>query len=348
MAVTLADVARRAGTSTAVVSYVMNNGPRPVAAATRDRVLAAAAELDYRPNRIARALRARTSGVVGLVLAGASNPYYAALGRHIEQELETRGKLTLFGNAAFAPDRQQQLIERFLAAQVDGLVIVSADGGHDVAARAAAAKVPAVYVHHRPAEARTPLVAADNATAVRSAVEHLRRHGHQHIAFLAGPDDAGPVGERRRAWHEALTSRPGPAPDAADEQAPVLLRSADEQAPVLLRCDYSRASAAALVHRLAAEDRLPRALIIATDEQAIGILAGASAIGLRIPEQLAVISLDGTPESAYTAPALSATRQPLEAMAHHAVNLLFVPTAEPFLPHAPLIPRRSCGCVPTG
>ncbi|WP_051852235.1 LacI family DNA-binding transcriptional regulator [Streptomyces aureocirculatus] len=321
-AATLTDVARRAGSSTAVVSYVMNNGPRPVAAATRERVLAAAAELNYRPNRVARALRSRTTGVVGLVLADASNPYFGALARHIEQALGARDKLTLTGNADYSMDRQRHLVERFLAAQVDGLVIVSADGGADVAAEAEAAGVPAVYVHHRPEPGRAPVVGADDDAAVRAAVAHLRAHGHRRIAFLAGPDDAGPVGRRHAAWEAA----------------------ADTTGDMLLRCAYSRAAADELTRRLVARDAMPSALITATDEQAIGVLAGACATGLPVPGRLAVISLDGTPDSAHTAPALTVTEQPLRAMAQQAVDLLIDGAAPRPLPEAALILRRSCGC----
>ncbi|MFI7708435.1 LacI family DNA-binding transcriptional regulator [Nonomuraea sp. NPDC049480] len=320
---TLADVARRAGTSTAVVSYVINNGPRPVAAATRERVLAAAAELGYRPNRIARALRSRTTGVVGLVLADASNPYFGALARHIEQALERRDRLTLIGNAGYSADRQRHLIDRFLAAQVDGLVIVSADEGRDEADRPETMNVPAVYVHHGPVGGHAPVVAADNDAAVREAVAHLREHGHEHITFLAGPDDAGPVGLRRAAWQTAV---------AGGAEA------------VLLRCDYSRAAADALIRRLAAEGALPRALITATDEQAIGVLSGAWACGFPAPDGIAVISLDGTPDSAHTAPALTATRQPLRAMAEQAVDLLLGQASRTLTARAPLVIRRSCGC----
>lgn len=325
MAVTLADVARRSGTSTAVVSYVMNNGPRPVAPATREKVLKAAAELGYRPNRIARALRSRTSGVVGLVLADSSNPYFAALARHVEQALERHDKLTLIGNAGYAPDRQQHLVDRFLAAQVDGLVVVSGDGGCDVAAEAQAEGVPSVYVHNAPVGARAPVVAADNDVAVHAAVTHLREtHGLREIAFLAGPRDAGPVGQRRDAWRRSVAGL--------------------EHEPQLLRCDYARASAAHLVTHLVADGNLPRALVVATDEQAIGVLAAAFAAGVRVPENLAVISLDGAPESAYTAPALTVTRQPLQAMAEHAVDLLLGRAAGPNTPRADLVTRGSCGC----
>ncbi|MES9543642.1 substrate-binding domain-containing protein [Actinomadura sp. NPDC000600] len=319
---TLADVARAAGTSTAVVSYVLNNGPRPVAPATRERVLAAAADLEYRPNRIARALRSRTSGVVGLVLADASNPYFAALGRHIEDLLGQREKLSLTGNAGYSPERQEHLVDRFLAAQVDGLVIVSADGGPDAAVHARRAGVRAVYVHHGPQEPQAPVVRADNTAAVHEAVEHLRSHGHTEIAFLAGPDDAGPVGERRAAWERA----------GAGTAAP------------LLRSEYTRAAAAALVQRLIGDGALPAALVCATDEQAIGVLAAAHAAGRRVPGDLAVVSLDGTPDTAYTAPALTVTEQPLQAMAHQAVSLLLDDRATTRPLRAALIIRRSCGC----
>ncbi|MFI1566771.1 LacI family DNA-binding transcriptional regulator [Streptomyces sp. NPDC020490] len=317
-------MARAAGTSTAVVSYVMNNGPRPVAAATRERVLAAAAELNYRPNRIARALRSRTTGVVGLILADASNPYFGALARHIEQTLDEHEKLTLIGNAGYSAYRQEHLVDRFLAAQVDGLVIVSADGGTDVGAQARQAGVPTVYVHNQPVGGQGPAVTADNDAAVRQAVDHLRGHGHTRIAFLAGPQDAGPVGRRRAVWEEAVAGT-----DA-----------------LLLRCEYARAAAAALTGRLIGEGAMPHALITATDEQAIGVLAAARAHGLPAPDRLAVISLDGTPDSAYTAPALTVTEQPLRAMAQHAVALLLDSASPQLPPPAPLILRQSCGCSP--
>ncbi|AZM47155.1 LacI family transcriptional regulator [Streptomyces sp. WAC 06738] len=324
---TLADVARTAGTSTAVVSYVMNNGPRPVAPDTRGRVLAAAAELGYRPNRIARALRSRTTGVVGLILADASNPYFGALARHVEQALELHEKLTLIGNAGYSPDRQKHLSERFLTAQVDGLVIVSADGGADVAAEAQRAGVPAVYVHNQPEGVEVAAVTADDDAAVRQAVAHLRAHGHADIAFLAGPQDAGPVGRRRAVWEAAVAGAGG-------------------SRPLLLRCAYSRAAAADLTGRLIGEGTMPAALVTATDEQAIGVLAGARAHGVPVPERLAVVSLDGTPDAAYTAPALTATEQPLRTMAQRAVDLLLNGTTEEPPATATLVPRLSCGCGP--
>jgi hypothetical protein len=89
--VTAAEVARRAGTSVAVVSYVMNDGPRPIAAETRDRVRRAALELGYRPNRLAGALRTGRSGFIGLVVPNTANPYFGALARAIERAADEAG-----------------------------------------------------------------------------------------------------------------------------------------------------------------------------------------------------------------------------------------------------------------
>ncbi|WP_020672883.1 LacI family DNA-binding transcriptional regulator [Amycolatopsis nigrescens] len=320
MATTMAEVARRAGTSVAVVSYVLNDGPRPVAAETRARVLKAAEDLGYRRNRIAAALRSGSSGLVGVVLPDAVNPYFAALGRELEKALTAVGKLTVVANSAFDPARQSDAVEGFLAAQVDGVIVVSAGGDEDPVARARAADTPAVYLHHRPPGSAAVLVAPDNAAATVMAVEHLRSHGHERIAFLAGPDDHGPVGRRLAGWRAAATGG------------------------ALLRSEFTRAAAARLTAGLIAENELPRALVVATDEQAIGVLAAACAAGVGVPGELALVGCDGTPDAEFTAPSLTVTAQPLSTMAGHAVRrLLGAPPEEERLV-AELVRRRSCGC----
>lgn len=321
MATTMAEVARRAGTSVAVVSYVLNNGPRPVAEQTRTRVLAAATELGYRHNRVAAALRSGSSGLIGLVLPDTVNPYFAALGRELETALTEAGKLTVIANSGYDPVRQDAAVEGFLGARVDGIVVVAAGGRRDPGGVVRAAGTPAVYVHHRPRGSSCALIAADNTHAVRTAAEHLRGHGYRRIAFLAGPHNDGPVGRRLAAW-----------------------RASDVDGPVL-RSEFTRGSAAELITGLHAERTLPRALVAGTDEQAIGVLAAASAAGIDVPGELALISCDGTPDAAFTAPALSATEQPLARMAQDAVGELLGTPGKRRTPRAELVARRSCGCT---
>lgn len=321
MAVTMADVARHAGTSIAVVSYVVNGGPRPVAAPTRERVLAAAAELGYRHNRVAAALRSGSSGLVGVVLPDTVNPYFAALGRRLEEALTAAGKLMVAANSGYDGQRQAVAIDALLGAQVDGLIVVSAPGAGDPAGLTAGTGTPLVHVHHRPPGSATTLVAADNEFGVAAAVTHLRGHGHERIDFLAGPTDEGPVGERVAAWR--ATGVPGD----------------------LLRSEYSRTNAARLV---AALDTPPRALIVATDEQAVGVLAACAAADIPVPGRLALISCDGSPETAFTVPPLTVVEQPLAEMAHRAVlHLLGEPVPDDSAA-ATLTVRRSCGCPHPG
>ena len=99
--VTRDDVARLAGTSTAVVSYVINNGPRPVAPATRERVLAAIKELGYRPDRVAQAMASRRTDLIGLIVPDARQPFFAEMAHAVEQAAAERGKMVLVGNSDY-------------------------------------------------------------------------------------------------------------------------------------------------------------------------------------------------------------------------------------------------------
>ncbi|HEX2326479.1 MAG TPA: LacI family DNA-binding transcriptional regulator, partial [Chloroflexota bacterium] len=127
MAVTRDDVARAAGVSVATVSYVLNGGPRPVSEERRRRVLEAVASLDYRPNAIARSLRARRTRILGLVLPDSANPYFAALSHAIEEAATERGYQVIIANAAERPEREAGHIEALLRLQVDGLFWIPAD-----------------------------------------------------------------------------------------------------------------------------------------------------------------------------------------------------------------------------
>lgn len=313
MAVTARDVAARAKTSTAVVSYVLNNGPRPVAAATRLRVLEAVKELGYLPNGIAKALRTSRTGLVGVAFPDAMSPYFSALAKDIESELQKAGKLTLFSNSETENSREEDVIAAFRSVQVDGIISVSSE-------YITTSDVDVVYVFNAPLGI-DPTVSADDDVAVRTAYEHLVSHGHSDIGFIAGLRDTGPVGVRAAAWRA--------------------LRGGDVEP---FRSAYSFESAWALASELMAAASLPGAVIVATDEQAIGVLAAAHERGVRIPDDLAVISMDGSPITRFTAPALTVMEQPTRPMAQAAVqSLLGDAHADMIL--ARLVIRRSCGCA---
>jgi len=147
--VTRADVARRAGTSTAVVSYVVNDGPRPVAAETRQRVLDAIAELGYRPNRVAQALRGQRSRVLGLIVPDISNPFYAELARVIENSADLLGYTLVLGNSEQDAQRELRYVRTFLDRQVDGLFLISGSSSEELMTLSSEVAIPFVLLDRR-------------------------------------------------------------------------------------------------------------------------------------------------------------------------------------------------------
>lgn len=124
---TRADVAQEAGTSVAVVSYVVNNGPRPVAPATRERVLAAIKKTGYRPNNVARALASGTTKTYGLVVPNIDNAFIASLAHELQQEALANDMVMLLGDAGDDRKRELQLINNLLSQQINGIIYVSVD-----------------------------------------------------------------------------------------------------------------------------------------------------------------------------------------------------------------------------
>lgn len=321
MAVTYADVAKMAGTSTAVVSYVFNDGPRGVAPGTRERVLAAAAALGYRPNRLAEALRTGASGFVGVLAPDSSIPFFAELTRALVAELGRRKLFALVSHAGLSGLTELEAIDTLLSAQVDGLIVTAFWEEDHSALRP---DVPLVYVHHRPPGSAGTLIPSDNTHAVALAIEHFRtEHSISSPAFWSGPTDHGPLGERARSWAGIVGSN-----------------------GLLIRSEHDSSAAESEFQRMAAQGDIPRGIIVATDQQAFGILAAAYQEGIRIPEDLAIISLDGSQQSAFTAPSLTVVQQPLEKIASRAVDTLFGKKPSGISPEGHLIIRHSCGCDP--
>jgi LacI family transcriptional regulator len=330
---TLVDVATRAGVSTAVVSYVVNNGPRPGAPATRRRVEAAIADLGYRPNRVARTLVSQRSGTIGLIVPNTTSAFFTDLVQAVEREAFERGLLTFVGNAQLDLQHEQAYTEAFVSAGVDAVIVASTDVAHPLAHplthTGALDGERVVWIHRRPVGARGPLVRGDDRRGGQLATRHLLALGHRTVHCLAGLERSGPVADRVQGWADALGATGEPEPT--------------------LRSAYHRAEAARVVGPWLATLQAPAALFVATDEQAIGVLAAAYEAGVRVPHDLAVVSFDGTAAGAFTAPSLTSVALPMPAIAAAAVGMcLQVARGETAGPDEVVVPvelvvRRSCG-----
>ncbi|MEU0566995.1 LacI family DNA-binding transcriptional regulator [Nonomuraea sp. NPDC005983] len=319
-------MARLAGVSTAVVSYVLNEGPRPVAEATRRRVLDAVAELGYRPSALAKALRSQRTNLLGLVVPDCANPFFATLTKDVERAAFAAGLLTLVGNAAFDETTELAYLRAFLELDVAAVVLIDAVGTPPVRELLAGHAGRVVMLHRSLPGVRGISVVSDNRHGGRLAALHLLGHGHRAVACLTGPDRLAPVRERERGWQEALEEA-GPAACGP-----------------LVRCDYSRDAAAEATLRLLDQAEPPTAIFATTDELALGALAAASSRGVPVPDRLAVVGMDGIPEAAHSHPPLTTVAQDVAGLAEQAVRAAAGRLHEPVTLPVTLIPRRTCGC----
>lgn len=328
--VTRSDVARYAGVSTAVVSYVLNSGPRPVAEATAARVREAMDILQYRPNLSARTLRAGTSQAIGLVVADSLNPYFNELTRALERAAAARGHRLLVVDSEGSHEAEVDLVEELLDRQVGGLILISASLRHDPIAGVRSFGIPVVLLDcPGPVHGRMTVGPAAQEAGV-SLVRHLiGTHGYTDVGLVIGSGGGfGSPDPRERGWESALLAegiRLGP----------------------VQRVDWSREGGYE-AGRQFLNTTLPRAIFASSDAQALGLLLALHEAGVRIPEEVAVVSFDGTAESEFCWPPLTVAKQPAHQMARIAIGLVEQPEANPAHHVFPteLIVRSSCGCPP--
>jgi LacI family transcriptional regulator len=314
--VTRNDVAQYAGVSTAVVSYVVNDGPRPVASDTRERVLEAIRALGYRPNATARALRTGLTRTLGLITPDGGNPLFAELAKAIDKAAAERGYVVLQTSADGDAEIERAKVAELLARRVSGLLLVASSVQHELP------EVPVVAINRELAGISS--VRPDYREGARRGVEHLMGHGHRRIGLIVGGPDRS---ERELGYRDALQTKGlvgGP----------------------LVRAEFSRRGGYEAMRELLAEPDRPTAVFASSDLQGIGVLKAIHEAGLRIPEDIAVVAFDGTAETEFSWPPMTVVRQPLELMAGEAVRRLVEGESkvESLSCRTELVVRASCGC----
>lgn len=332
MAVTLADVAARAGVSAATVSRVLS-GNYPVAAQTRSRVLRAVEELEYVVNGPASALAAATSDLVGVLVNDIADPFFGIIASAVQSEIGDR-KLAVVCNTGGSPERELTyltLLQRQRAAAVVVTGGAVEDPEHQAALKARLHRLTEggarVVLCGRPpmpeaegatgdaAEGAAPPEAAaggivtlafDNTGGARRLTEHLISLGHRRIGYVAGPADRTTTRHRLDGHRQALEARG-------------LL--ADTERLTVHGCAYDRPSGYDGALELLRRGVAPTAVLAANDTVALGVSAALREQGLRVPEDISVAGFDDLPYSVDAFPALTTVRIPLHSAGARAGRL---------------------------
>jgi LacI family transcriptional regulator len=200
------DVAGAAAVSLKTVSRVVNDEPG-VTPATAERVRRAIAELGFRRNDVARALRhGQVSKTLGLVIEDVANPFYSAISRGVEEETRARGFLVIAGSSDEDPERERALLHLLCERRVDGLLVVPAGDDHRYLTQEVEHGTPVVFIDRAPGRIEADTILLDNVGGAQLAVRHLLAHGHRRIAIVADAPSIPTAAERYRGYSEALAA----------------------------------------------------------------------------------------------------------------------------------------------
>ena len=331
---TLEEIGRLAGVSRSTVSRVVNDHPE-VSPEVKRRVLATIEETGYQPNRAARSLVSRRSGLMGLVIpSGVRNvfqdPYF---GRLIQGITGAANRAALTMSLFLFEDRREELdlYPRVIAnGMLDGVIVTATSTADPLIDLMLRDRTPFITVG-RPDQDGIAHVDVANRDGAAEGTRHLIGHGRRALATIAGPSNTTTGIDRRNGFLDA----------AAEAGIEIDSRR-------VVEADFTEAGAYQAAERLLAHP--PDAIFCASDTMARGALRAIAAAGLQVPDDIAVVSFDGLVEAHETSPPLTSVAQPVRRTGEEAVRLLVAlvegraEPAERIILPTELIVRRSCGC----
>lgn len=330
---TIRDVARLASVSVATVSNALNNAER-VSPELLARVRAAMAKLNYAPHAGARSLRTRSSGLLGLIVADITNPFFSDLFEAIEDAAAARGYLVLLCNSSERGEREEAHLRMLRSQRIDGLILAPTGAASiNRASLLAQLEVPIVLVDRAMDGLGYDAVVLDNRKAGFDATSQLIACGHRRIALINGPEVLRTAADRMQGYREALLVN-GIAFD------PALVRDAG----------FQEQPAVEALGDLLAQPEPPTAVLATNNLMTIGAMKALADHGLACPDDISLVGIDDLPWADAVQPRLTAMVQPVRAMGEAAFEMLaqrmtgtrLGPGSTLVMPPR-LVVRRSCG-----
>jgi LacI family transcriptional regulator len=313
-AVSVKDVALRAGVSTGTVSNVMNH-PERVSAAVVQRVQAAIEELGFIRNDAARQLRAGQSKNIGLVVLDVRNPFFTDLARGAEDRASEGGFSVTLGNSDENPDREATYLDLFEEQRVHGVLISPIGDITERLVRLRRRGIPAVLVDRSSGDGDFSSVSVDDVVGGRLATRHLLETGRRRIAFVGGPLAINQVADRLQGARRAIAETGGATLAVLETEALSVVEGRRVGSRIL---------------QLPTDER-PDAIFAANDLVAMGVLQALmmQGDGMRVPDEIALIGYDDIDFASAAVVPLSSVRQPSALIGQTAVEILLGEAANP-------------------
>jgi LacI family transcriptional regulator len=315
------DVASLAGVSVGTVSNVLNH-PERVSPDTRVRVQAAVDKLGFVRNESARQLRAGNSGMIGLVVLDAGNPFFTDVAFGAEQAITEAGYSLMLANSGEDPEREARHLGLFERIRAEGVLVSPVAAASGALVRLRERGVPVVLVDRGTELTDECSVSVDDVAGGRLATTHLLEQGYRRIAVVGGPESLRQVAERRAGAQEAVAGfADGNGRWARLEVVPTAALTIAE----------GRRVGGEIAARPAAER--PTGVFALNDLLALGLLQSLTQAGLRVPDDVALVGYDDIAFAAAATIPLSSVRQPRADLGRRAAALLLEETRSSDVPH---------------
>jgi len=337
--ITMRDVAQASGVSQSTVSRVLSGATTsvPIADATKERIQAAARELGYRPNPLARALRGMRTMLLGVIVRDITDPFFGSAIEAASIEASQRGYNIVLGHAHGRADEAIALWRVLESRHCDAILLLGDMSDQPrLISDLREAQVPVVALWQGSHTEGIASVSVDNRAGMMAVLEHLAELGHRRIGFVAGRR-LGDISEREEAYLAFIDQLGEPRREGYVQHLN----------------NVPTAGTTALRHLLALPEP-PTAVVASTDVLAIGVLHEAHERQLRVPADLSVTGFDDIPLAAFTVPALTTVRMPVREMVGTAVRMVVDEASTdrtdpppPLVLQPSLVVRSSTGPVPS-
>ena len=332
MAITLTDVAKRAGVSAMTASRVIN-GRHGVGAETQRRVEEAIAALDYIPNRIARGLVSQKTQTIGLIVPDVVNPFFGPVVRGAETGARRAGYRVLLCNSEGDLRLEREYMEDLISHRVEGLLLapVSDHSRHNVFSMVRGS-FPLVLLDRTLPDSDCDSVVCDSVLGARRLVEHLIAVGHRNIAHLTDADDTSTGRGRLKGYQEALASAGIP-----------------QREELIFRTTVDQIGGYRATQQVLALEPLPTAIFTVNNMTVVGAMQALRERGVSVPQDMGLVCFDDVEHLAVLSPFLTVMNQPAETLGSLGAQLLFErivgkagPRSRRIVLQTDLIVRLSC------